>query len=271
MRMNEYALFNLSDTLGLEVSSDALLTREVDWVVSLDSTKNVPSDEIIKYNPQRDDGISLILLFLFLVTSFIIGNHKKSIFQRMKLFFLNKERSSLFSEGESLHPGVIFYLFGQTTMLIALFFVDFFYDFQIDFVDRKNSLFIFGLYALVIGFYFIFKQVIYHFLGWIFIESKQHEIWISSYNTIVSFSGFILYPFLLFIIYFDLGFNFVLIIGFSLFFLFKALLLYKWINLFLINIYGVVRLFLYFCALEILPCLIIYKGLIQLNSHIIKL
>ncbi len=269
--MNEYTLFNFLDTLGLEViSRDDFLSEGVTLTNPPDSINSIPFDDaIIKYNPQRDDGFSLILLLLFLFTSFFIGNYKKSIFQRIKYFFQNKERGSLFSEGESLHSGVVFYFFGQTTILLALFFINFFYDFQVDFINQTNSIYLFGIYTLIIGLYFLLKQMIYHLLGWIFIESKQYETWIFSYNTIVSFSGFILYPILLFIIYFDLGLYYTLIIGFLLFFVLKVLLFYKWINLFFINIYGLVRLFLYFCALEILPCLIIYKGLIQLNSHII--
>lgn len=266
MKMNEYILFNSPDTFNL--SSDNFLSEKVTLTTSSDLMINIV-DEAIKYNPQRDDSFSLILLLLFLITSFVVGNNKKRIFHRIKYFFLNKDRSSLFSEGESLQPSVIFYFFGQTTILIALFFVNFFYDFQVDFITQKNSLFILGAYSIIIGFYFILKQIIYHFLGWVFIDTKQYETWIFSYNTMVSFSSFILYPILLFIIYFDLDLNFIFIVGLTLFIIIKTLLFYKWINLFFINMYGVVRLFLYFCALEILPCLIIYKGLIQLNSQII--
>jgi len=46
----------------------------------------------------------------------------------------------------------------------------------------------------------------------------------------------------------------------------KLLMLYKWLKLFSEKNHGSLLLFLYFCALEIMPCLIFYKGLVELNS-----
>jgi hypothetical protein len=49
----------------------------------------------------------------------------------------------------------------------------------------------------------------------------------------------------------------------------KTLMFYKWLKLFCNNLYGSLLLILYFCALEIIPCLMLYRGLIQLNDYLI--
>ena len=47
-------------------------------------------------------------------------------------------------------------------------------------------------------------------------------------------------------------------------------MLYKWIKLFCGNLYGIFAFnFCTFCALEIIPCFIMYRGVLQLNDYLI--
>ncbi len=257
----------IADSFAYENIANQLDDKTIKYSESIISV--VTKDEKVKYNPRGDDGIAIILLLSFFISAVLIGKNKKGIVQRIRDFFLNKERSSLFSQGLASQSALIVYFSIQTALLLGVFFLNFFYDLHINFIDDNNSLIILGIYTSIIGIYLLFKQVIYRFIAWMFFDSKQHELWLISYNTLVAFFSFILYPSLLFIIYFDLEFNYVILLGLSLFFIMKLVMFYKWINLFLNDIYGLLRLFLYFCALEILPCLIVYQGLVQVNNQII--
>lgn len=257
----------IADSFAYENTANQLDDKTIKYSESIISV--VTKDEKVKYNPRGDDGIAIILLLSFFISAVLIGKNKKGIVQRIRDFFLNKERSSLFSQGLASQSALIVYFSIQTALLLGVFFLNFFYDLHINFIDDNNSLIILGIYTLIIGIYLLLKQVIYRFIAWMFFDSKQHELWLISYNTLLAFFSFILYPSLLFIIYFDLEFYYVILLGLSLFFIMKLLMFYKWINLFLNDIYGLLRLFLYFCALEILPCLIVYQGLVQVNNQII--
>ncbi len=257
----------IADSFAYENTANQLDSKTIKYSESIVSV--VTKDEKVKYNPRGDDGIAIILLLSFFISAVLIGKNKKGIVQRIRDFFLNKERSSLFSQGLASQSALIVYFSIQTALLLGVFFLNFFYDLHINFIDDNNSLIILGIYTLIIGIYLLLKQVIYRFIAWMFFDSKQHELWLISYNTLVAFFSFILYPSLLFIIYFDLEFNYVILLGLSLFFIMKLVMFYKWIYLFLNDIYGLLRLFLYFCALEILPCLIVYQGLVQVNNQII--
>ncbi|MCK9181236.1 MAG: DUF4271 domain-containing protein [Bacteroides sp.] len=257
----------IADSFAYENIANQLDDKTIKYSESIISV--VTKDEKVKYNPRGDDGIAIILLLSFFISAVLIGKNKKGIVQRIRDFFLNKERSSLFSQGLASQSALIVYFSIQTALLLGVFFLNFFYDLHINFIDDNNSLIILGIYTSIIGIYLLFKQVIYRFIAWMFFDSKQHELWLISYNTLVAFFSFILYPSLLFIIYFDLEFNYVILLGLSLFFIMKLVMFYKWIYLFLNDIYGLLRLFLYFCALEILPCLIVYQGLVQVNNQII--
>ena len=80
-----------------------------------------------------------------------------------------------------------------------------------------------------------------------------------------------LFPFVLFIVYFDLSLQLTVIIGLILAFFTKILMFYKWFKLFCSNLHGSFLLILYFCALEIMPCFMLYQGVIQLNDYLIIL
>ncbi|MDD4720904.1 MAG: DUF4271 domain-containing protein [Bacteroides sp.] len=257
----------IADSFAYENIANQLDDKTIKYSESIISV--VTKDEKVKYNPRGDDGIAIILLLSFFISAVLIGKNKKGIVQRIRDFFLNKERSSLFSQGLASQSALIVYFSIQTALLLGVFFLNFFYDLHINFIDDNNSLIILGIYTLIIGIYLLLKQVIYRFIAWMFFDSKQHELWLISYNTLLAFFSFILYPSLLFIIYFDLEFYYVILLGLSLFFIMKLVMFYKWIYLFLNDIYGLLRLFLYFCALEILPCLIVYQGLVQVNNQII--
>ena len=41
---------------------------------------------------------------------------------------------------------------------------------------------------------------------------------------------------------------------------------YKWIKLFFHQFGDLFLLILYFCALEIVPCLLLYQGMVQIND-----
>ncbi|MCD8260392.1 MAG: DUF4271 domain-containing protein [Bacteroides sp.] len=57
----------------------------------------------------------------------------------------------------------------------------------------------------------------------------------------------------------------MLICGISLVIFAKLFLFYKWVKFFFDRIYGISLLIVYFCALEIVPCFILYQCMVQIN------
>ena len=126
-----------------------------------------------------------------------------------------------------------------------------------------------GAYIGVCLVYLFLKWLIYSFLGWIFFDASRVSQWLESYSTLLYYLGFALFPYVLLLIYFDLNVQLALIIGVFLFGLVKISMFYKWIKLFCNNLYGSFLLILYFCALEIIPCLLLYQGLRELNNILV--
>ena len=101
-------------------------------------------------------------------------------------------------------------------------------------------------------------------------NKTRNIIWLESYFNVVIGAGFLLFPIVLLIVYFDLSpqiapyfIGFVIIIA-------KILLFYKCFSNFFNKFHGAFHLILYFCALEILPDFVLWKGIILANNILLS-
>lgn len=82
-------------------------------------------------------------------------------------------------------------------------------------------------------------------------------------------AGFLLFPLVLLAVYFDLNANTAKILIFIILGFTKIMLFYKCIRNFFPHIHGSFHLILYFCALEIVPDLFLWKGIGFINNVLI--
>ena len=222
--------------------------------------------EALPYSLFMDDGIAVILLCCFFLSAYVLSHSKKILFQLARDFFLYRERGSIFSTLTGADMRYLLLLLFQTCILVGVAFFCYFYEQHLPLVLHVSPLFLLGVYVGISILYFFLKWLLYLFIGWIFFDGSKTSVWLESYSTILYYLGFVLYPFLLAVIYFDYGLYFIITFALSLAIFVKLLMLYKWIKLFCANLHGSIFLILYFCALEIVPCFILYHGMGCLNE-----
>ncbi len=223
----------------------------------------------IPYSPKLDDGITILLLCCFFISAYVLSRSRKFLVQLMKDFLLNRERTSIFAATTAADMRYMLLLILQTCVLGAVCTFNYILDVRPELGERIPPYILLGVYLAIALLYLFWKWVTYSFLGWIFFDGNRTSLWMESYSTLLYYLGFALFPFALFLVYFDLSLLATVIIGLFLMFFTKILMFYKWIKLFCNNLYGVLLLILYFCALEIIPCFIIYRGVLQLNDYLI--
>lgn len=118
---------------------------------------------------------------------------------------------------------------------------------------------IIGLTTVITLAYLAIKWAVYSFIGWIFDEKYRTGTWIEAYATLLYYTAVLLYLLVLFIVYSDIAVNTIIYIVVILFLITKCLIFYKWMKLFSKKMNGLILLILYFCALEIIPYVILYK------------
>ncbi|WP_455591813.1 DUF4271 domain-containing protein [Bacteroides sp.] len=225
--------------------------------------------EPLPYSPRTDDGLAMILLGCFFVSSYVLARSKKFLSQQVKDFMLARNRTSIFSISTGADMRYLLLLVVQTCVLGGVCLFNYFNDVRPKLMEQVSPHLLLGAYIAVCLLYLLMKWMLYSFLGWVFFDKNKTDVWLESYSTLIYYLGFSLFPFVLFLVYFDLNAALLVSIGLSLLILTKILMFYKWIKLFSCNIYGVLLLILYFCALEIVPCLMVYLGMIQLNNVLI--
>ena len=261
-----------TDTLSLlqqkqispaKADSDSLQLADLHAVQEVDSGfEGTP----ISYSPRTDDAIALTLLACFFLSSIALARGKKFLSQQVKDFVLHRERTSIFDSSTAADVRYLLVLVLQTCVLSGITFFIYFHDTCPALMDHVSSLLLLGIYVGFCLAYFLLKWLIYMFLGWTFFDKNKTNIWLESYSALIYYVGFALFPFVLFLVYFDLSLTNLVIIGSIILIFTKILMFYKWIKLFFHQFSGLFLLILYFCALEIVPCLLLYQGMIQMNN-----
>ena len=223
----------------------------------------------IPYSPKLDDGITILLLCCFFISAYVLSRSRKFLVQLMKDFLLNRERTSIFAATTAADMRYMLLLILQTCVLGAVCTFNYLIDVRPELGERIPPYILLGVYLAIALLYLFWKWVTYSFLGWIFFDGNRTSLWMESYSTLLYYLGFALFPFALFLVYFDLSLLATVIIGLFLMFFTKILMFYKWIKLFCNNLYGGLLLIVYFCALEIMPCFVLYQGVTQLNDYLI--
>ena len=261
-----------TDTLSLlqqkqispaKADSDSLQLADLHAVQEVDSGfEGTP----ISYSPRTDDAIALTLLVCFFLSSIALARGKKFLSQQVKDFVLHRERTSIFDSSTAADVRYLLVLVLQTCVLSGITFLNYFHDTCPALMDHVSSLLLLGIYVGFCLAYFLLKWLLYMFLGWTFFDKNKTNIWLESYSALIYYVGFALFPFVLFLVYFDLSLTNLVIIGSIILIFTKILMFYKWIKLFFHQFGDLFLLILYFCALEILPCLLLYQGMIQINN-----
>lgn len=261
-----------TDTLSLlqqkqispaKADSDSLQLADLHAVQEVDSGfEGTP----ISYSPRTDDAIALTLLVCFFLSSIALARGKKFLSQQVKDFVLHRERTSIFDSSTAADVRYLLVLVLQTCVLSGITFINYFHDTCPALMDHVSSLLLLGIYVGFCLAYFLLKWLLYMFLGWTFFDKNKTNIWLESYSALIYYVGFALFPFVLFLVYFDLSLTNLVIIGSIILIFTKILMFYKWIKLFFHQFGDLFLLILYFCALEIVPCLLLYQGMVRIND-----
>lgn len=240
------------------IPSPALLTPGA-------GTSGIP----LPYTPGTDDALAVVLLCCFLMSSYVLSRSRKFLVQLGRDYLLNRERTSIFASSTAADMRYMLLLLVQPCVLGGVYIFNCCVQQSPALVEHVEPLHLLGFYVGASLLYLFAKWVLYSLLGWIFFDTGRSTLWMESYSTLLYYIGFAMFPLVLAAVYFDVSLSFTLIAGVVLLAFAKILMLYKWIKLFCNNLYGCFLLILYFCALEIVPCPILYRVLMELNEYLL--
>lgn len=259
---------SLTDTIADTVAHAMQVAAPVHKVVA-HAVPAVPkgfSGTFLPYLPQTDDLIAGILLVCFFISAFVLAHSRKFLFQQAKDFISYHKRGSIFDTSTVTDVRYLLLLVIQTCIFSGIVLFILFITLQPELTRKLEPPSLLGMYIGVCLLYLVIKWLLYTFLGWIFFDRNKVSEWLEAYSAIIYYLGFALFPFVLYLVYFDYDLTYIVSISLFLFVFVKILMFCKWCKLFFRNIIDVFLIILYFCALEIMPLILLYKGMIELNN-----
>ncbi len=223
----------------------------------------------VPYNISNDNAVAGVLLFCFFVTCYVLTFGKHFFLQQIKSFFFARNLDNVFSVETSSEFRYKVALVVQTCVMLGLGFLYFTQTINPDSVYHTLPVISLAVYTSILFLFFIIKAFLYRFVNWVFFTKDQRQLWHESYFLIIALMGLCCFPVVLLANYFNLNFN-----ESSLFFIFIVLLseislIYKCFSIFFKEKYGFFYLIVYFCTLELMPCLFIWQALVLSNTLLI--
>lgn len=221
------------------------------------------------YFPMHDDLVVGILVLALLGTLYVLCRSRKFVLAVGKEFVFGREQVSLFANSTGADSRSMVILFIQFCLLAALLLQTYFVYLFPEILNRISTPLLLGNYIIACVAFFLIKTIIYRVFGWIFFNGSVTQLCLEAYMTMILYMGILLLPAILCIVFVIPDFYVTTIIAIVCLLFAKLLTLYKWLKLFSEKIHGSLLLILYFCALEIIPALLMCKGLSQLIEYLI--
>ena len=254
------------DTLKLYYAETYISLDSVSRTVSMREAHPGIKGNPVPFRLSADNGVTALIFLCFFLTAYVFSNGKKFLLQQMKDFVYVRERGNLFNSSTADDVRYRLILFSQTAILLGICAFDYFHNLTQGRLHENYSFGILSANIAVCILYYLLKWLLYSFLGWTFFDKTRTTVWLEAYSTILYYLGFALFPLVLLIVYFDSFASLLLPAGLVVIIFAKILMFYKWIKLFFNNLYGLFCLIVYFCALEIMPCFILFRALAEVNN-----
>ena len=221
----------------------------------------------VPYKLRNDDLFSCLLLLCFVIFVVSISNARRFIVRQLKDFFYQTHNDDDITEtsGE-LH--FQFFLMLLACLLLAIISYQYTTTFITTNFVLSNDFFLVGLLSLVFAGYYLFKGAFYFFINFVFFTAKKNVRWLKVQLFLSATIGVLIFPAVLVMVYFDMSFQSCAFYYVFVFIFTKILTFYKSWRIFFDQKGGFLQNFLYFCALEIVPFLILCGGLVVLIDHL---
>ena len=186
-------------------------------------------------------------LFSKMISNIIAGEQRQSIFET------TEKNSFLFNTFMTFQALLLFSIFFYSASVKYKYILN---------TGIKTTLLSIGLLFILFFVYYLFKRVLYAIFGIVFLEKSTNKMLFTNYQALFSSWGIVLYFPVLWILLFDAYLSVAVIILIFSYFLFKIILAFRFIPVFLKKNTGFLFLSLYLCAQEIAPLAFLYEGMV---------
>jgi len=221
----------------------------------------------IPYTVRTDNIFSSALIICFVVAIVSFSATRHFIVRQLKSLFYTPGRNDDVQESGTELRFQLFLIF-LTSILMSISAYFYVVKFVANTFILEYDYYLIGIFASVILAYFMLKFLLYFCVNTLFFGSKKNRQYLLFFMFLVSMECMAFFPIVLLQVYFGLSVEKALVIIVFTLLLGKIMSFYKsWVIFFRQNDF-VLQIFLYFCALEIMPLLALWGVLMQIVKYL---
>jgi hypothetical protein len=223
----------------------------------------------VAYRPANDTVVVGVLLVCVLLASYVASRNRHAIVLQIKNFFHNRGRSesvALKSESNVRHQASVAALESVVLGLLVFCCVGAGADYGTTVV---SPLVILAADVAAMMIYFAVKYGLLLSFNWTFFDDEKRGVWLDGYNLLVISKAVMLLPLALLMMFFELPLEVCIYALLAILGVNELLLLLKTRQIFFACPFGSILSILYFCTLEFLPLLFLWKILEKINKYLL--
>ena len=219
----------------------------------------------VPYSLSRDSSIGGTLVLCFVFGVIFISASRNLLLRQLKNFFY-VPRNIADMTATKMEVNVQYFLVFITSILIGI--GSYIIDKNIVAANIQMPIMRIATYSFFILASFFLRHKLYDFVNWTFFDKKKNEQWKHSWAFLAVCEGILLFPIIVLYIYSNIPFRYFLIYSIFVITIAKLFTFYKCKSIFFNGIGGFLQIILYFCALEIVPLLILCGFLVETSNYL---
>ena len=223
----------------------------------------------IPYRLRGDNGITLLILLCFMLTTVAVKVSSGFIARQIKDFFYVVHSGPKYVDETANEVRFQTLLVLQGVLLLSLFQYMYATHLYGDMLIYPRQYLLMGMaFAMMVGHLF-FKYLLVTAVNGVFFERTLTAQWLKTQLFILAVGGILVAPAVLLQVFFNLSVNKAGIYLLCVLMVVKLLLFYKCFIIFFKRLGSFLQFFLYFCALEVVPLALLWGGMLLMSRFLI--
>ncbi len=225
----------------------------------------------VPYQLQSDTFVTCSLMLSFFVVVFIIARSARLLGMQFRYFFHNYDREQIFALKSESEVKSSFFIVLLSCFLLSLLFFNYTQVRMTSVFNQVPPYKLLLIYTCILLVYYALRYVMCGIVHWTFFSPVSRGQWSNAHMLIVLAQSLLYFMLVLVVVYFDLSIETAIVLFICILALAELMIFYKIKQIFFGYTFGTLHLFLYFCTLEIVPLLVLWKVLVFSNQSLIEI
>lgn len=208
----------------------------------------------LPYAMRNDDAVTSLLLALLVMSLIATMRSRRFIGRQLKsLFYAPHSENVTVIPETGVEMGFQTFLVAVTCVLLALLAQSYAQKFVAQTFMLPTEYHLAGIFLALFAAYFLLRRTLYEAVNRVFFDRRRNRQWTKTLLFITASEGILLFPAVMVYVYFDMPLESVLTYFTIVLVFVKIFTFYKCFDIFFRQNKPYLQIFLYFCALEIVP------------------